>query len=350
MPARDSRRRHRRALRWLFVMLTASVFSSAAFAALAPTVCHGRLFNPITDTNWNDFFPLTIMGVQAGPNGNPPEMYVPPVCVCPGVFGIPSPGIGVSYWQPTYIAEIERNAGCAASLGGVSLFSGYSLENSEQAYIGSDQGALGTSGSTRMQVHWYKYPLFSFFSAFKDLGCRSSGGFALAYVTELDPTWQNDLWAGLYSPEAGLFGSLAANSACIADAVASNAAYPIDALFWCAGSWGSVYPFSGNSNESITPFQVDNLELGKFIARLAREGLAWQTIGPSAICSAHPNPIWIKSQYRVDEVYPVVTRGAPLVIGALPFKQIPGLITNTPVNTSMVDLIWQGVECCVRSY
>ena len=350
MSAPDSFRR-RRVFRWLLAMTAAFMFSSAALAAVTTPVCHGKLFNPISDTNWNDFFPLTIMGVQIGPNGDPPTMYVPPICECPGAFGIPSFGIGVTYWQPTYIAEVERNAGCAPSLGGgTQLFSGYSLEDSEQAYIGSDQGAKGTSGSTRMQIHWYKYPLFSFFSAFKDLGCRSGGGFALAYVTEIDPTWQNDLWAGLYSPEAGLFGNMAANTACIADALASNVAYPIDALFWCAGSWGNVYPLSGNANQSLTPFQVDNLELAKFIARLAREGLAWQTIGPSAICGAHPNPIWIKSQYRVDEVYPVITRGAPLVIGALPFKQIPGLITNTPVNTSMVDLIWQGQDCCVRSY
>ena len=350
MPAHNNRS-HRRVLRALVVSAAAFLVASVACAAIAPTVCHGKLFNPITDTNWNDFFPLTIMGMQMGPNGNPPEMYVPPICVCPGAFGIPSPGIGVSYWQPTYIAEVERNAGCAPSLGGgVSLFSGYSLENSEQAYTGSDGGTSESSQSTRMQIHWYKYPLFSFFSAFNDLGCRSSGGFALAYATEIDPTWQNDLWAGLYSPEAGLFANLPANTACIADAIAANVAYPIDALFWCAGSWGNVYPFSGNSNESQTPFQVDNLELAKFIARLAREGLAWQTIGPSTICGAHVNPIWIKSQYRVDEVYPVITRGSPLVVGALPFKQVPGLLTNTPVNTSMVDLIWQGRECCVRSY
>ena len=350
MPAHNNRSPHR-VLRALVVSAAAFLVASVACAAIAPTVCHGKLFNPITDTNWNDFFPLTIMGMQMGPNGNPPEMYVPPICVCPGAFGIPSPGIGVSYWQPTYIAEVERNAGCAPSLGGgVSLFSGYSLENSEQAYTGSDGGTSESSQSTRMQIHWYKYPLFSFFSAFNDLGCRSSGGFALAYATEIDPTWQNDLWAGLYSPEAGLFANLPANTACIADAIAANVAYPIDALFWCAGSWGNVYPFSGNSNESQTPFQVDNLELAKFIARLAREGLAWQTIGPSTICGAHVNPIWIKSQYRVDEVYPVVTRGSPLVVGALPFKQVPGLLTNTPVNTSMVDLIWQGRECCVRSY
>ncbi len=350
MPAHNNRST-RRVLRALLAGAAAFLIASAACAAIAPTVCHGKLFNPITDTNWNDFIPLTIMGMQMGPNGNPPEIYVPPICVCPGAFGIPSPGIGISYWQPTYIAEVERNAGCAASLGGgVSLFSGYSLENSEQAYTGSDGGTSESSQSTRMQIHWYKYPMFSFFSAFNDLGCRSSGGFALAYATEIDPTWQNDLWAGLYSPEAGLFANLPANTACIADAIAANVAYPIDALFWCAGSWGNVYPFSGNSNESQTPFQVDNLELAKFIARLAREGLAWQTIGPSTICGAHVNPIWIKSQYRVDEVYPVITRGSPLVVGALPFKQVPGLITNTPVNTSMVDLIWQGRECCVRSY
>ena len=109
-------------------------------------------------------------------------------------------------------------------------------------------------------------------------------------------------------------------------------------------------PMAGTANQSINPNQLNNLVMAKFLARQARLGLAWQTIGPDAICGAHPNPIWIKSQYRIDQVYPINRRGSPLVIGALPIKQYPFMLTNPPGLDSTVNLIFEGQECCIRSY
>lgn len=310
--------------------------------------CKGSFFNPITDPDWNNIFPITIMGIQMGGNSNPPMMHVPPVCVCPGrLLGIPSPGIGITYWQPLYIAEIEKTAGCASSLGGVKLLSGYAGLNSEQGFFGSDKGA---TQSTRMQLHWYEYPLFAVLDIFKDLGCTSTNGFNLMYVSEIDPTWQSDAWAGIYNPEAGLFANLIAQSACTVDAVAANVNYPLDSLFWCAGTWGGVYPMAGTANEALYTFQLNHLVLAKFLARQARLGLAWQTIGPSAICQAHPSPVWVKSQYRVNQVYPLRRKGAPMPIGAQPLRQRPNMVTNPPGQESTVDLIWQGQQCCVTLY
>lgn len=328
---------------------TASLASTTQSDSQGSTAnaCHGQTFNPASDPDWNNLFPITVLGVSVGGNANPPQMYVPPVCVCPGIFGIPSYGIGVTYWQPMYIAEIEKIAGCASSLGGQKILDGYDGLNSEQGFFLPDKGA---AVSTRMQMHWYQYPIFSILDIFKSMICRSESGFNLLYVSEVDSMWQNDTWAGIFNPEASLFANLIAQAACIVDSVAANLAFPVDELFWCAGTWGAVYPLAGTANQSLYPYQLNHLVLAKFLARQARLGLAWRTIGASAICSAHADMFWVKSQYRVDQTYPINRRGSPLVIGAQPIKQNPFMLTNPPGLDSTVSLIWQGQQCCIRSY
>jgi conjugal transfer pilus assembly protein TraU len=326
---------------------SAATSASSVTSGTTVNACHGQVFNPVSDPDWNNIFPITIMGASGGPNADPPLMYYAPWCVCPGIFGIPSPGVTVTYWQPMYIAEIQKIAGCASSLGGTQLLSGYDGLNSEQGFFGSAKEA---TQSTRMQLHWYEYPIFSLLDMLRGLACRSGDGFNLAYMSEVDPTWQDDVWAGIYNPEAGLFANLIAQTACIVDSVAADIDFPLDPLFWCSGTWGGVYPMAGTANQAIDTFQLNNLVMAKFLARQARLGLAWQTIGPDTICGAHVNPIWVKSQYRVNQVYPIARHGAPLVIGAQPIKQLPPMVTNTPGLDDTVNLIWEGQECCIRTY
>lgn len=306
--------------------------------------CAGKMFNPITHLDWNNLFPITVAGVRLGSNSNPPQMHMPPVCVCPGRFGVPTPGIGVTYWQPLYLAEIERTAGCFRSLGnGIQAMPGFGIMDSDQQLTQRDANRK----STRMQVHWYMYPVFAILELFKSLACMAPSGFNLAYITEVDYTWQDDMWGVVFSPEAVLFANPVADVACAVDATASAYHFPLDALFWCAGTWGSVYPFSGNSNHSMGNFALNNLVMSKFIARQSRLGLMWTTIGPTAMCFSHPSPIWMKSQYRVNQVGPIPRYGRPLVIGGTEHKQFPPL-TNFPTQESTVNFIWQGQQCCVR--
>ena len=75
--------------------------------------------------------------------------------------------------------------------------------------------------------------------------------FDMLYVSELDPTWNNDELAFFTNPEASLVATPVAQAACPADAVASTARHPIDKLFWCAGSWGFIYPLSGHQYEKF---------------------------------------------------------------------------------------------------
>ena len=320
----------------------ALAFAQTEAAASNGLGCFGKIYNPISDTDWNNLFPITIMGVSTGGGVNPPIMYEPPVCMCPGIFGYPTPGIGITFWQPLYVSEIERTPGCLSSLGGVSILSGYSTLQSEQVNEQKDGGPV-----SRMQVHWYEYPLFALMDLFKSLGCYSTSGFNLMYMTEFDPTWQDDEWSAVFAPESVLFANPIAQAACSIDAVAANLAFPIDAMFWCAGSWGGVYPMSGNAGHTNSNFTSNNLIQSKFLARNSRLGLSWATIGPASICSSVPSPIWIKSQYRVDQVGPVPRYGAPVVIGSTGIKQMPP-VANVPTRESTVNLIWQGQQCCVR--
>jgi conjugal transfer pilus assembly protein TraU len=329
----------------LFALLPVLAFAQYGQATEATgAACQGEVFNPTSDTDWNNMYPITIMGAPMGPGASPPLMYEPPVCVCPGAFGIPSFGIGITFWEPLYISEIERTPGCMASLGGTSILSGYSTLQSEQINESKDGGPV-----SRMQVHWYEYPIMAMLDMMKSYGCFTTSGFNLMYLTEIDPTWQDDEWAAVFAPEAALFTSTLAQFSCSIDAIAAAFDFPLDVMFWCAGSWGSVYPLSGNPGHTNSNFTSNNLVQAKFIARQSRLGLQFQTIGPTAQCFSHPNPIWIKSQYRVNQVAPLARKGNPVVIGSPGLMQFP-TVANTPSRESTVNLIWQGQQCCARSY
>jgi len=331
----------------IIAALTLGLAATAA-QAVVPSICTGKFFNPITDMDWNNIFPITIAGAMVTSSGNttsPLMQVMPPVCVCPTIFGIPFVGVGITYWQPLYVSEVERRPGCLSSVGGIKVLSGpYELLASNQTVNHMNRGKT----ANRMQVHWYQYPVFTIMEMFKSLGCKSTSGFDLAYITEVDPMWQDDLWSAVFTPEASLFANPVASLACAVDAVAASISYPLDPLFWCAGTWGNIYPLAGNSNHSGDPFTMNNQIQAKFIARNARMGLNWQTIGPTAICSSHPNPIWVKSQYRYNQVAPIPRRGKAVTTGDHgKFFQFPP-VTNVPTQEHTVNLIWQGQQCCLK--
>lgn len=325
-----------------------ALLTSPAAQAFVPAICTGQFFNPFSDADWNNFFPITIAGMQitSGSNTTAPLMQMmPPVCVCPTIFGIPFIGIGLTWWQPEYIAEIERRPGCLSSLGGIKVLHGYDMLHSEQSMSdGADTG----KDANRMQIHWYQYPAATMLEMLTALTCKNVNGFNLAYITEVDPLWQDDTWSAIFAPESALFANPIAAASCAVDAIAAEFGYPLDPMFWCAGNWGTVYPLSGNSAFGGTPFQVNNIIQAKFIARSHRIGLMNQTIGPTAVCFAHPNPIWVKSQYRFNQVAPIPRYGRAVTAGSSgTLFQFPP-VTNLPTQEHTVNLIWQGQQCCAK--
>jgi len=339
--------------KWFVVSLTALAIMLAGISpasAVGGLACHGRFYDPITDTNWLDFLPITIMGVSLGSlgiNGDPPLMKEPPLCVCPShFFGIPIIGIGITFWEPQYIAEVTRDPGCMITLGGINLLPMFATESGP---VQKGGGKADDSDQSRGQVHWYIYPVFALLKLFTDFVCLSSSGFELANISEVNPFWQNDLWGAILSPESILFANPIAQSMCIVDAVSSTFWFPLDPMFWCAGAWGGIYPFTGNSPTTESDQSMDGLVLTKFMAQNARLGLLWGTIGPQAICFSTPMPVLIKSEFRLDPIFPLITEGAPIYIGESEFMWGLAPPMNFPAFDDEAYLLWTGEQCCLRT-
>ncbi|HEY9017732.1 TraU family protein [Thiomicrospira sp.] len=325
----------------IFLVLGSFLYSAVSSAS----VCTGRFYNPITDTNWNNLFPITVAGVPVGGGLNPPTLKQPPICICPSITtGIPITGIGMTYHEPSYVAEVTAKPGCFHSLGGVKVLGGY------EQMSGAGKGATDTTSGQgdRKQVHWYQYPLFAMLQMFSSVCMASSNGFAVGYITEIDPIWQDDSWSNIFSPESILFSNPIAHAACAIDAASALVYYPIDALFWCAGAWGHMYPMSGNPNSTSSQQQSNGLTLAKYLARSARIGLLKTTLTPAAQCYAFFNPIMVKTQFRINPIDPVPHVGTPIYIGQpeIRWGYFPPMNFQTKEESSY--LLWNGTQCCLR--
>ncbi len=264
-------------------------------ASASSVACGGNFINPITDICWECLFPITIGNVPVAPGdvadtGNPAS----PIQICPvGVFY--RIGLAIGFWEPMAITDVTRSPFCLVNMGGIKLDIGK---------VGQGVGEQENSDVPNVfyHVHWYKYPLIAWLNIITSVGCLQGGEMDIGYLTELDPMWNDDQLSLIVNPEAALFGNVIAQGACAADAVASLVK-PIDALFWCAGSHGSLYPFSGTVNNEYSPAQSSVLLSERMAFKLHREGLIMESIGAdTAVCFEYPSPIIPKSRWRYQMV------------------------------------------------
>ena len=304
--------------------------------------CEGRVFNPVTDMNWNNSFPIKVGGQTlpggSGPN-NPPLHNMPAVCNCTGL-----PGVGITFWEPRFVAEVSRTAGCLNTLGGVDILGSNSKYLSSEAL--SDD--MDEPSQRRMQVHWYSYPAAQMLDVLSSWGsCVSMPEFGLDTPTEVDPLWNSELSGSLNAPEGLLFANPIAALSCSAEAATTMFNYNLDLLYWCAGSQGVVYPLFGRGQNHTTATSGNLHILGKYMARKHKEGGLLGTIGPGAQCSPIYSPVWIKSQYRFDLIYPVA-KNSTIVMG----KPDISWSTNAtrPTETGNAYMIWRARQCCFIPY
>lgn len=152
-------------------------------------------------------------------------------------------------------------------------------------------------------VHWYKYPLTYWLNIITSAGCLEGGDMDIAYLSEIDPTWVDSSLTTILNPEAILFANPIAQGACAADAIASAFNKPLDILFWCAGSQGSMYPFSGWASNESSPLQSSLLLSERMAYKLHRQGQIMETVGADvAVCYEYPSPIIPKERWRYQMV------------------------------------------------
>lgn len=297
---------------WLSQALAALIVFSAASASLAEgetvlacgaTSADAQLIFSLSVSTLYNMFPIKIgettiiAGGEDTPSGN-----VSPVCYCP----IPIPpyyrmGIVVSFWEPIALLEAVALPGCSPALGQT-----LPVGSTGAFSIGGHTSHEPTHPGESLQFHWITNPVYYMLNDTANTHCVTKGsGLDLAYLTEYDPLWQNDSWAMQIHPEVLLFANPLAQFACMADAIASAAGFPLTPLFWCAGSWGSVYPFSKNA--SLDHPSSSALITARAIYKMHRETILWGSTGVNvAMCAQHPMPIWLKHQYGIFPLYPVL--------------------------------------------
>lgn len=315
-------------------------------AAGAPGSCTGKFVNPITDICWSCLFPLSIGSADIWPSSRPDADGNPalPVCLC----GSPIPRIGISvgFWEPVRLVDVTMKPWCFVNLGGIKIAPGFDIGHGTAAGPTSDGG--GDTRTAKWNVHWYIYPVMYLLEIVADFLCLEQTSFDIAYVTEIDPLWQDDTLTTLLNPEAAVFANPVAQVACAADCVAATVKKPITALFWCAGCQGSMYPLDGNVAAHMNPIQSSRLVAERMAFKLHRELIAWGTMGTKGMCGKYAMPIMNKQQYRFQMVNPapmVTGRYACPTIGSSDLK--PGSGRTYPVVGEDIGyLVWRKRNCC----
>jgi conjugal transfer pilus assembly protein TraU len=187
-------------------------------------------------------------------------------------------------------------------MGGIQMAEGNRMQGRGSVADKSHSGGLRRSF---YQVHWYVYPVIYWLELLTDFACLERASFDVAYLTELDPLWNDEETGFILNPEAVLFGNTIAQAACAVDCGLASVGFPNDALFWCGGCQGSLYPFSGTIPAHVGGVQASLLATQRMMAKLHRELLLNGYMGKEGQCQKYPMPIIKKTQYKTQMVYPI---------------------------------------------
>ena len=308
----------------------------------------------ITGVCWDCIFPIVVSKVPLyfdGKDRFPPgaaEVNAIGACMCYDNLGIPKFGFRASMWEPTRLVELERQSGCASSLGGIRLPFNRLNQGTDQKLSESER--TGGDGRTYRHYHYYSFPLMYMLNLFVPSRCNPGGYMDLdiMYLSEIDPTWNNDEIAFFTHPEAALIASPLGAIACIPDVFGSNIGKPIKELYWCAGSWGVIYPTGGTVLSREGLMLTTSLLGTRALYALHRRGLEWRSIGDDVMCGGKMSPYLPKNQYRFQVFHPIAETADNHVLGE--HVLFWGLGRNIPaVGEDPVYLIWRWLDCCNTS-
>lgn len=287
----------RHSLRVIRLSLLSAGLLLTALSARADVACEGNFVNPITDICWDCIFPMSIGNAKVFPSG-PPDTDNPsmPIQICPLVPVGYRVGMAIGYWEPFALTDVTRSPYCMVNLGG------FNIPVGKVGMGGAGQFDKPTPGGF-YQVHWYKYPLTYWLNIIMSLACLQKGDLDIGYLSELDPTWDDDSLSLILSPEALVVANPIAQGACAADAIATVKGKPINKLFWCAGSHGSLYPFTGTISDEFSPQQASVLLSERMAFKLHRQGMIMNSVGENKeVCHEYPSPIMPKDRFRYQMV------------------------------------------------
>lgn len=315
------------------------------------STCHGRFVNPIADICWSCILPISIGNFNIGAGSSPKQRDTKnpasPLCMCTKA-SLPVPGISIGFWEPVRLVDVTRTPFCMTNLGGLQL------GNGDLSKISSYSRGYGDHHAHRSfyHVHYYIYPLIYWLELITDFACLEQSTFDVAYLSELDVTWNDEKLQMLLNPESFLFGNPLAQAACMTDCAAASINMPRDELFWCAGCWGNLYPFSGANADHVGGVQASSLYTARIIAKMHRLGLAQETSTSDGtmngkLCRKVKALKIKKSQYKLQMLNPKTTCGDigcwPLGLSDLVYSSMREYPND---GQDFGYLIWRKTNCC----
>ena len=337
----------------LIVILLLAMFVPMKAIASDNVTCHGRFVNPITDICWSCLLPISVGPVSIGSGNTPAKRDIKnpasPICACSKGVQPVMPGISLGFWDPARMVDITRSTYCMVGLGGLQL--GPHDLRRQGAYTKS-HSKKRIAHNSFYHLHYYIYPLVYWLELITDLMCLEQTSFDLAYLSELDPTWNDEKLQTLLNPEVFLFANPIAQAACSIDCALATASTASDTMFWCSGCWGNMYPWGGANADHVGGVQNSSLLTTRILAKMHRVGLAKSTSTTDAsingkICGKQTQLKIKKSQYKLQMVYPSATSGPigcwPLGMSDMAYssgKEYP----NNGQDWSYV--IWRKRNCC----
>ena len=273
---------------------------SSLWTATANAKCVGKFFNPITDICWSCVFPIKLAGatvIAAGQEDTNTGNGTSPICACTNPVRI---GLSTSFWEPARMVDVTRTPYCFVALGGVEMDFGYTAgEHAQTAH------KEARPGHAFYQAHWYVAPILFWLEVLLDNTCLENGVLDVAYITEMDPMWDDSELNFIINPDVALFGNMAAQAACALDCVTASVGFPLDELYWCGGCQGSLFPMNGWVTARGGAVAMSSLVTQRLAAKMHRELLVWAASGEDGQCQYYPQPVMQKSNYKYSMIYPI---------------------------------------------
>lgn len=307
--------------------------------------CVGKMWNPLTDLDFRLMGAFKIGGypMMNAPENlkEPPKHKAEPGCFCKN--GLKTGfGIGLTFWMPSYINDMARQAGCIGFLGGTNILPGFISLSSGQEY---NFHSPAKEGVTNMQVHWAYADVVSLTGKSLFEKCDMvSGAMTIAYMTEPDFIFQNDVYSVVMTPQAAILASVPvlSQTTCGFESIANTLGGWQD---WGVCAWkGSRLPYSGTAIAKDSA-QVSNMDITiKYLSRAALLGTTMRTMGKDVTCKPKYSPFYDPFQHRYQWSYPnkVSTRFNVDMLKWGLFVKDGGAVSMTQIAQEAQDLA--GVE------
>lgn len=310
-------------------------------------ICQGKFPNLITDICWDCIFPLRLGGglIDMGVAGEDYDTGASksPICLCVNNL---TAGTPVSMWEPRYMLDVTNVPGCMPLLGGVDIDPPYNANEYGGEYATNKQ-VKGNSRAAFMHANLYINPVMTALGILRNDPCLDDRSFDTPYISWADPTWNDDELSMILTPYAYPFASVFEVASEMPDAIAATVGFPLESLFWVAGSWGPIYPLVGEVAVSKSPEQVAHLLLTRVFAKLHAAGTQASTAGDDALksCGAMgvPQLIMDKRQYKTNRVFPFPDNLCTPIGRPLQFQEIGAA---RPQDKDYGYFVFQRKDCC----